>query len=176
VSTAARPSRLSGAGSWSCARWALQSGPGARVANERAARHLRALRSPRGVVVRLRAGPAAGALCVLLGRSVSSARGRVRRSRVARRLHLQAVRASVCAQLDRTECICNAPSMAAKKAAKKTAKKKRAAREPETLSEQVLFRVRPSERRKIERYAKQHQLRGIGEALRSILEGAAWGG
>lgn len=44
----------------------------------------------------------------------------------------------------------------------------------ELLSEQVIFRVTPALRRKLDRYVKKSGVRGIGEAVRHILETATW--
>jgi hypothetical protein len=40
----------------------------------------------------------------------------------------------------------------------------------ENLSDQLVVRVKPSTRARLEKLAERHQLRGIGEAVRRVLE------
>lgn len=52
------------------------------------------------------------------------------------------------------------------------AKKKRArtTRRRETLSDQIVVRVAPSMRVRLERHATRNGMRGVGEAVRSVLD------
>jgi hypothetical protein len=40
----------------------------------------------------------------------------------------------------------------------------------ENLTDQLVVRVKPSTRVKLEQLAERHQLRGVGEAVRRVLE------
>jgi len=60
-------------------------------------------------------------------------------------------------------------------------KKKSSARTPrkvsskrENLTAQIVFRATPTLRERLEAYAEKHALRGLGDAVRVVLESTRW--
>lgn len=42
------------------------------------------------------------------------------------------------------------------------------------LTDQIAVRIKPAMRAKLTRYASKHELRGVGEAIRHVLDTAEW--